>query len=128
MIGPWVGLRLWVLDTLTSKAFYAKMNPADLKLDPDPSGASGGILGIRWQAVARSRVYNVELEIDRSGLWYPLPVGVSNVVVYVNGLRYSPGNDYMIQGDTIIPNCTPGSPDCRWPDPAQTVVSVDHDR
>lgn len=57
---------------------------------------------------------------DASAGGYRLPVTPTQVAVYVNGLRYTEGIDYTLQGALIVPTAN------NWPGPADAVVTVDY--
>ncbi len=47
--GPWIGLRIWVLDRLSDTPHLLKVKETDWKWEADPSGASDGVWSIRWE-------------------------------------------------------------------------------
>lgn len=47
-------------------------------------------------AVAKVRTYGTVLTYDAAAAGWHAPAGSSNLVVYVNGLRYTQGTDYSI--------------------------------
>lgn len=77
-----------------------------------------------------SRIYGVILTKSPTAMTYPLPVATaSNVVVYVNGLRYVSPQDYTITAGVVTPACTPGATDCNWPPvTAMPQVVADYDK
>lgn len=85
---------------------------------------NNGVLDVAIPAAPAvvQRAYSVPLTFEATVNGYPLPIPNSNVVVYVNGLRYMPGVDYLINGGVVQAMST------NWPPPADTMVSIDYDK
>lgn len=73
----------------------------------------------------RTRFAGKVMSWDATAGGYRIPASTgatpTNVVVFVNGLRYSEGVDFTVKGTLVVPI----PPASNWPPPAQTVCSVD---
>ena len=95
-VGPWVGLRSPLYDSLKRGYWYLKLSPLHFQIDPDPAGTSDGILTLRTPAT-------MVLAQDVSGS-YLLPVGTRlRTKVYRNGVWQALGLDYSIVSDAVVP-------------------------
>jgi len=52
-------------------------------------------------ATPPARHYGLVLQYDSTQGGWPLPAGAANIVVYVNGLRYTAALDYSISGGVL---------------------------
>jgi len=88
---------------------------------------TGNVVSVTALA-APIRIYGVKLTAGPGG--YVLPPGTaSNVVVYVNGLRYASPEDYSITAGVVKPACNPADSNCNWPPlPSTPVVVADYDK
>ena len=51
----------------------------------------------------KTRIFDTQLSFDATSAGWPLPAGATDVVIYVNGLRYHAGLDYQISNNIIKP-------------------------
>ena len=67
------------------------------------------------------QISNVTLTRDPQAGTYTLPAGATLLGVYVNGLRYTAGEDYSLAAGVITPNATAGN----WPSDALVVADIE---
>lgn len=87
-------------------------------LGPSLAVSTDKVLSVRLPV----RVIGKALTWDATALVWRFPTGVvpSNVAVYVNGLRYMEGQDYVIKGGAVVPLQT-----SNWPEGNATLVQAD---
>lgn len=83
----------------------------------------GGYLDIVLAPTPAPRQRNVVLQWQQIAGGYKFPAAPKNQECHVNGLLYTPGDDYTITGDTLVPGVLGN-----WPPAAEAKVVCSYDR